>query len=118
MARRGPQCDAGHRIRDATKPRRKESRPPVGQIASPGALCRSPDARASRFTSRLPEKPICRHQIDSIWSESALAVGDLARAQKLGTVGVGDEDLSPRGALTDFPNRLAQNLQARAQRRV
>ncbi|MEE8279251.1 MAG: hypothetical protein V3R55_00935, partial [Alphaproteobacteria bacterium] len=37
-----------------------------------GSLRRSPDARASRFTPRLPGKPICRHQIDSIWSDSAL----------------------------------------------
>ncbi|MEE9250544.1 MAG: hypothetical protein V3U93_05395, partial [Alphaproteobacteria bacterium] len=31
--------------------------------------------QASRFTPRLPGKPICRHQIDSIWSNSALGVG-------------------------------------------
>ncbi|MEE9250831.1 MAG: hypothetical protein V3U93_06860, partial [Alphaproteobacteria bacterium] len=40
---------------------------------SPGSLRRSPDAQASRFTPRLPGKPICRHQIDSIWSDSALS---------------------------------------------
>ncbi len=28
--------------------------------------------QASRFTPRLPGKPICLYQIDSIWSDSAL----------------------------------------------
>ncbi len=62
----------GNRQRCATTPRRKRTRSPVGQIGSPGSLRRSPDAQASRFTPRLPGKPICLHQIDSIWSDSAL----------------------------------------------
>jgi len=64
--------DSGNRQRGATTPRRKRTRPPVGQIGSPGSLRRSPDAQASRFTPRLPGKPIRLHQIDSIWSDSAL----------------------------------------------
>ncbi len=52
-----------HRQRRATKPRRKRTRPSVGQIGFSGALRRLPDATASRFTPRLPEKPICRHQM-------------------------------------------------------
>ncbi len=34
--------------------------------------------QASRFTPRLPGKPICLHQIDSIWSDSALALTFMA----------------------------------------
>ncbi len=76
------------RQRCATTPRRKRTRPPVEQIGSPGSLRRSPDAQASRFTPRLPArsrsfasakaglpgKPIRLHQIDSIWSDSALGI--------------------------------------------
>ncbi len=67
-----------HRQRCATTPRRKSTRPPVGGASRlPGfvaTLARFSDSenQASRFTPRLPGKPICRHQIDSIWSDSAL----------------------------------------------
>jgi hypothetical protein len=40
----------------------------------PGFVAALARYRASRGTPRLPGKPICRHQIDSIWSDSALAV--------------------------------------------
>lgn len=64
-----------HRQRSATPPRRKDTRPSVGRIGPPGSLRRSPDAQASRFAPRLPGKPIRSHQIESIWSESALGGG-------------------------------------------
>ena len=50
MARRVSPCDVGHRIRNATQPWRKETRPSVGQLGPSGALWRSPDIpyRASR----------------------------------------------------------------------
>ncbi|MCH2498602.1 MAG: hypothetical protein MK104_16525, partial [Erythrobacter sp.] len=38
----------------------------------PGFVAALARYRASRCTPRLPGKPICRHQIDSIWSDSAL----------------------------------------------
>jgi len=50
--------DAVHRTRNATPPRRKRTRPSVGQIGPPATLRRSPDAphRASRRA--LPDEPI------------------------------------------------------------
>jgi hypothetical protein len=39
----------------------------------PGFVAALARYRASRGTPRLPGKPICRHQIDSIWSDSALS---------------------------------------------
>ena len=56
------------------RPRVKSTRPPVGQIGSPGAPRRLPDAKASRGAPRLPGKPICSHQIDSYLSGIALAL--------------------------------------------
>jgi hypothetical protein len=41
----------------------------------PGFVTALARYRASRCTPRLPGKPICRHQIDSIWSDSALNFG-------------------------------------------
>ncbi len=38
----------------------------------PGFVATLARCRASRFAPRLPGKPICRHQIDSIWPDSAL----------------------------------------------
>ena len=38
----------------------------------PGFVAALARYRASRCTPRLPGKPICRHQIDPIWSDSAL----------------------------------------------
>ncbi|MDP6804487.1 MAG: hypothetical protein QF902_04045, partial [Rhodospirillales bacterium] len=58
-------------------PRHKMTRLSVGQIAFPGSLRRSPDGPASRFAPRLPEMPIRHHQIDSIWSDSALGSGPI-----------------------------------------
>jgi hypothetical protein len=54
------------------RPRVKSTRPAVGQIGSPGALRRLPDAKASRCAPRLPGKPICSHQSASYLSETAL----------------------------------------------
>jgi len=54
------------------RPRVKSTRPAVGQIGSPEALQRLPDAKASRGAPRLPGKPICSHQIDSYLSGTAL----------------------------------------------
>ena len=59
-------------------PRVKSTRPAVGQISSPGALRRLPDAKASRGVPRLPGKPICSHQIDSYLSGTALNVGNVS----------------------------------------
>jgi hypothetical protein len=53
-------------------PRSKRTRSSVGPIASAGSLRHSPDGPASRFDARLPGNLICHHQIDSIWSYSAL----------------------------------------------
>ncbi len=61
------------------RPRVKSTRPTVGQIGSPGALRRLPDAKASRGAPRLPGKPICSHQIDSYLFATALADQDLFR---------------------------------------
>ncbi len=44
-----------HRIRGATTPRGKRTRPAVEQIGSSAALRRSPDAEASRVAPRLAE---------------------------------------------------------------
>jgi len=65
-------CDVVHLGRHATTPRRKRTRPSVGQIGPPAMLRRSPDAphRASRRAS--PDEPIWLHQIDPIWSDNAL----------------------------------------------
>jgi hypothetical protein len=56
------------------RPRIESIRPSVGQIGSPGAPRRLPDAKASRGAPRLPGKPICSHQIDSYLSRIALAL--------------------------------------------
>ncbi len=62
-----------HRQRGATTPRGIRIRPSVGQNSPSGASRRSPDARHRASRRSLPEKPFCRHQIASIWPDSALA---------------------------------------------
>jgi hypothetical protein len=51
------------------RPRIESTRPSVGQIGSPVALRRLPDAKASRCAPRLPGKPICSHQLVPIYPE-------------------------------------------------
>ena len=68
-----------HRQGVRRRARAKSTRPSVGQIGSPGALQRLPDAKASRCAPRLPGKPICSHQIDSYLSGIALGPVDIYR---------------------------------------
>ena len=50
----------------------------------PGFVAALARYRASRCTPRLPGKPICRHQIDPIWSDSALTRRWLGRNFNMG----------------------------------
>jgi hypothetical protein len=59
VARRAPHGDAAHRQRRATTPQHRIRRPPVGHSSLSDALRRLPDAMASRYTPRLPERPDC-----------------------------------------------------------
>ena len=64
-----------HHKRFATTPRRKRTRPSVGQIGPSAALRRLPDALHRAARRALPKEPICTHQIDSYLPRTALRAG-------------------------------------------
>ncbi len=68
------QCGASAKIRnDATV----QKNPAFGGANRlPGCVATLARCPASRCAPRLPGKPICRHQIDSIWPDSALGPMD------------------------------------------
>jgi hypothetical protein len=65
-------CDVGHRRRHAGDATAQLDPAFGGEIRLAEFIADSPGGPASRFGARLPGKPICDHQIDPIWPDSAL----------------------------------------------